>query len=695
MAPITDLVDVLTHLGMRAGLPVEDVQRNLVRTDRGESLAVRIKAFYLLEMDERRLYQESGHASTAHFAETILDLPKRRTTELLHIARKLQELRQLDRAFCNKRLSWSKLRLLARVVVPEHETRWLEHAQRVTVRKLILGSSDDGTLAGRTPINDSLYRLTLRKEGKDTLLCTREGDIPIDGAGHRCDAHILTIHDDEGPRNPHCITKDVKTPPWLREKVLCRDQHRCRHCAGTIGLEVHHIRFREDGGPTIAKNLLVLCRRCHSLVHGGCLAIQGGHERRARFVDRQGHDVVDPAPYTDATEGLTEAAPAATPMPLVTLDAIPQEIDASWWVRHAHLIHPRRNGLVFKTGAAAEAQAGARAPAAEPDYLGSSLCALRGRARVVDLLHTTARASRKRGRSFPHTLFVGPAGTGKTTLARATFELLGGRLHEATGPLLQDPHALVGLLAALEAGDVVFLDEIHAMPVSLMETLYQALAEGMVTLSLREGTCSRTVRLKLPAFTLLAATTERTKLPAALISRFDPVVELGHLDEGAMTALVQGALAKEGARAPAAEACFLGRHARGVPRTALRLVDRVLDEVALQDTDTITMDIVATVLARLGYENGLTPDEQRYLTLLRKSGKPTSIRRLAALMGLTEDIVARVIEPELFARHLVFASERGRELIVQRKWADSVKESGPVVRPSRREYAALQGVGAA
>ena len=233
-----------------------------------------------------------------------------------------------------------------------------------------------------------------------------------------------------------------------------------------------------------------------------------------------------------------------------------------------------------------------------------------------------------------------------------------------SGPLLPSGHDLLALLAGLRKGDVFFIDEVHAVPRPVLEILYQAMADGTVDLTFHTGSRARTTRLELPPFTFLAATTEEGQLPDALCSRFGFYEILGYQDEKSLAELVtlRARDQKIFFRPGAAE--VLARAARGTPREALRLLDRVLDTRALRGDKTLDVAAALSALALLGYdERGLDARDQRYLALLEESGAPVSLTRILGTLGTDERTLLRRVEPHLFRLGLVEMTPQGRQIV--------------------------------
>ncbi len=727
MTALPQVEQAAPEIEMRTGLPDVEVRRRLALAMRREETGARVLAFYLVEMDGRRLYQTSGHGSTAHYAEVGLGIDRRRTCDLLHVGRTLLELVEVDGAFCAGRLGWAKVLVLARVATPKHEAEWLERALALDCRRLaalarrskpggpprkpseqkglpeirfplgvsvgvlgrakveqaqaklaaelgrevslaelfealagdFLASEADGSVPGRKRVDASIYRVIVREDddggpGGTLLAETEEGPLPIESAGAvRCDAEELRQQGESQ------LELDVKTPPPLRRKVLVRDEARCRSCASRHDLMVHHMEFRGEGGRTSAENLITLCTRCHALVHEGLLVLEGATAGEVRFLDAAKR----PLELGEPVAAITPPAPqGAAEREFVMLDAVPEVVDGAWWERHAHLFHERKDGtgLRFEAGEPREPVQGRGTTVAEPAD-GDPFAGLVGQDETVRRFKIAATGARLLGHAFAHTLLTGPAGTGKTRLARSIAACLGRRPIEVLGPMTTDKPTWLRLLAALEEGGVLFLDEAHALPRPLLEMLLEALSEARLTLTVSDGVRARTITLALPRFTLLAATTEEGLLPVALRSRFGLRERLIHYEVKALSTLLLQAAAAKGAEVAPEAAARLAETARGTPREALRLLDRALDDCAAQGTPRLDAEAVEGALARLGYdEHGLDATERRYVQVLRRSRRPVPLSRLSRTLGLSPSTLVESVEPHLFERGLVCTTLAGR-----------------------------------
>ena len=286
-----------------------------------------------------------------------------------------------------------------------------------------------------------------------------------------------------------------------------------------------------------------------------------------------------------------------------------------------------------------------------------------GQAKVKERLEITVAAAKQRGEPIDHVLLNGPPGLGKTTLANIIAKAMGANLKSTSGPTIEKAGDLAGLLTNLEEGDVLFIDEIHRLQKTIEEYLYPAMEDFKLDIIIDQGPNARSVRLNLPRFTLIGATTRSGLLTAPLLTRF-PIrerLDYYHSDQ------LQGIVIRS-ARLLAIEieekgAGEIARRSRGTPRIANNLLRRVRDYAQVRHQGKITAEVADKALAMLEIdENGLDEMDKRILeaVIVKFGGGPVGLSSLAVAVGEEPDTLEEVYEPYLIMEGYLKRTPQGR-----------------------------------
>ena len=288
-----------------------------------------------------------------------------------------------------------------------------------------------------------------------------------------------------------------------------------------------------------------------------------------------------------------------------------------------------------------------------------------GQKAAIDNLEVFIQAARSRGEALDHVLLAGPPGLGKTTLAQIVARELGVNILSTSGPVIAKAGDLAAILTNLQENDLLFLDEIHRLNPAVEEILYPAMEDFQLDLIIGEGPAARSVRIDLPKFTLVGATTRAGLLTTPLRDRFGIPVRLNFYDVADLTTIVERGARVLGIGMDESGAVEIARRSRGTPRIAGRLLRRVRDFADVAGAKTVDADIADAALARMDVDSlGLDALDRRYLRCIGEGfgGGPVGIETIAASLSEPRDAIEEIIEPYLLQLAFIQRTPRGRVL---------------------------------
>ena len=293
-----------------------------------------------------------------------------------------------------------------------------------------------------------------------------------------------------------------------------------------------------------------------------------------------------------------------------------------------------------------------------------------GQRKIRDRLELAVQAAKDRGETLDHVLFSGPPGLGKTTLSYILGDAMGVHVKTTSGPVLTKPADLAGLLTSLEAGDIVFIDEIHRMPKTVEEYLYSAMEDFSIDILIDQGPNARSVRLELPRFTLVGATTRIGLIAAPLRARFGLVNRLSFYEPADLAAIVTRSAMKLNVGIDPDGALEIAARSRGTPRIANNLLRRVRDYAQVRAGNHITKQVAVESLSLLEIDpQGLDEMDVRILETIcvKFGGGPVGLSTIAVSVGEEPDTIEEAYEPFLIMEGYLDRTPKGR-VATARAW---------------------------